>query len=96
MQALASLEVYAARAWAIRNPYPDGRHRLRLERAPAGRDARAGAGARDTARAVDLRAPTGTAAPRAKACSPTGAYTWCQEAVAGARFNPGWTTFESW
>ena len=25
MQTLASLEVYAARAWAIRNPYPDGR-----------------------------------------------------------------------
>jgi hypothetical protein len=53
MQTLASLEVYAARAWAIRKPVPGRAHRLRVERASAGRDACPGASSGDSTRAVD-------------------------------------------
>ena len=31
-----------------------------------------------------------------KACSPSGAYTWCACRVDGAAFNDGWDTFSSW
>ena len=32
----------------------------------------------------------------AKACSPTGAYTWCAAQFPGVAFNPGWKSFETW
>ena len=96
MQALTNLEVYAARAWAIRNPYPDGRIGFAWNEHPAGRDARSGAGARDAARTVDLRAPTATEARRRRPAARPGRTRGARPTSAARRFNPGWATFASW
>jgi hypothetical protein len=95
MQALASLEVYAARAWAIRNPYPDGRIGFAWNEHPAGATpAQVQALATRVAQSISgAYADGGTAT---KACSPTGTYAWCKASLAGARFNPGWATFAAW
>jgi len=38
----------------------------------------------------------GSGGTAARACSPSGAFTWCTPEVSGAAFNPAWDTFESW
>jgi hypothetical protein len=43
-----------------------------------------------------LQGAYGDGGTAAKACSPTGAYTWCAPTLTGARFNLGWKTFETW
>jgi hypothetical protein len=95
MQAFASLEVYAARAWAIRNPYPDGRLGFAWNEHVPGASA-AQVQALATRLAQSIQGAYGDGGTAGKACGPTGAYTGCREAVAGARFNPGWATFATW
>jgi hypothetical protein len=95
MQALASLEVYAARAWAIRNPYPDGRIGLAWNEHPPGATP-AQVQALATRVAQSISAAYGDGGTATRACSPTGSYAWCKAVLGGARFNPGWTTFASW
>ena len=95
MQALTSLEVYAARAWAIRNPYPDGRIGFAWNEHPAGATP-AQVQALATRVAQSIAGAYGDGGTAARACGPTGAYTWCKATLGGARFNPGWATFASW
>ena len=95
MQAFASLGVYAARAWAIRNPYPDGRLGFAWNEHVPGVPAEQ-VQALATRIAQSIQGAYGDGGTAGKACGPTGAYTWCREAVAGARFNPGWATFATW
>jgi hypothetical protein len=95
MQALASLEVYAARAWAIRNPYPDGRIGFAWNEHPASVTP-AQLQALATRLAQSILYAYGDDGTATKACGPTGAYSWCKAALAGARFNPGWATFATW
>jgi hypothetical protein len=97
MQALTSLEVYAARAWAIRNPYPDGRIGFAWNEHPAGATP-AEVQALATRLAQSILYAYGDGGTATKACGPTGAYSWCKAALAGARFNlnPGWATFATW
>jgi hypothetical protein len=95
MQALASLEVYAARAWSIRNPYPDGRIGFAWNEHPAGATpAQVQALATRVAQSISFAYGDGGTATRA--CSPTGSYAWCKATLGGARFNPGWATFAAW
>jgi hypothetical protein len=95
MQTLTSLEVYAARAWAIRNPYPDGRIGFAWNEHPAGASP-AQVQALATRLAQSILYGYGDGGTATKACGPTGAYSWCKAALAGARFNPGWATFATW
>ena len=95
MQKFVSLEVYAARSWAARNPYPDGRIGFAWNEHPAGATpAQVQALATRLARAIQIAYGDGGNASRA--CSPTGAFTLCKAAVQGASFNEGWRTFETW
>ena len=95
MQALTNLEVYAARAWAIRNPYPDGRIGFAWNEHPAGATP-AQVQALATRLAQSISGAYGDGGTATKACSPTGTYAWCKATLGGARFNPGWATFASW
>jgi hypothetical protein len=95
MQTLASLEVYAARAWAIRNPYPDGRIGFAWNEHPPGATP-AQVQALATRLAQSIQAAYGDGGTATRACSPTGSYAWCKAVLGGARFNPGWATFASW
>jgi hypothetical protein len=95
MQPFASLQVYAARAWAIRNPYPDGRLGFAWNEHVPGVPAEQ-VQALATRLAQSIQGAYGDGGTAGKACGPTGAYTWCREAVAGAQFNPGWATFATW
>jgi hypothetical protein len=95
METLASLEVYAARAWAIRNPYPDGRIAFAWNEHPAGATP-AQVQALATRLAQSIQAAYGDGGTATRACSPTGSYTWCKAVLDGARFNPGWATFSAW
>jgi hypothetical protein len=95
MQTLTSLEVYAARAWAIRNPYPDGRIGFAWNEHPAGATP-AQVQALATRVAQSVQSAYGDGGTATRACGPTGAYTWCKAALRGARFNPGWATFATW
>ena len=95
MQAFTSLQVYAARAWAIRNPYPDGRLGFAWNEHVPGVSA-AQVQALATRLAQSIQGAYGDGGTAGKACGPTGAYTWCREALTGARFNPGWATFATW
>jgi hypothetical protein len=95
MQKLVSLEVYAARSWAGRYPYPDGRLGFAWNEHPAGASP-ADVQALATRLARAIQAAYGDGGTAGKACSPTGAYTLCKPAVRGAAFNEGWKTFESW
>ncbi|MSP93102.1 MAG: hypothetical protein EXR79_15100 [Myxococcales bacterium] len=97
MKHFVSQQVYAARAWAVDHPYPDARIAF------AWNDQLDGATPQQHAElavrlASALRHAFDVGKPQAaKACSPTGAYTWCACAMAGAAFNPGWqTTFDAW
>ena len=95
MQAFTSVEVYAARAWAIRNPYPDGRLGFAWNEHPPGVGADQ-VQALATRLAQSIQAGYGDGGTVTKACGPTGAYAWCRAALRGARFNAGWATFASW
>ena len=95
METLASLEVYAARAWAIRNPYPEGRIAFAWNEHPPGAT-RAQVQALATRLAQSIQGAYGDGGTATKACSPTGSYAWCKAVLGGARFNPGWSTFASW
>jgi len=88
-----SLQVYAARLWLETHTYPDGRIGFAW-------DESAGTAAERTELAMRLaqsiRDAYAVGATAARACSPTGAYTWCDCSVTGAAFNDGWKTFSSW
>ena len=95
MQNFVSTAVYATRAWAATHPYADGRIGLAWDRQTSVTDA-------DLAPLIDRTAaalagaygPTGMAT---RACSPSGAFTWCQCEVAGAAFNPRFgAAFDAW
>jgi hypothetical protein len=96
MRHLVSTEIYASRIWAAGHKYPDARIALawndQLDGATqADLDALA---ARIAQSIHDAYAEGGPAA--SKACSPSGAYTWCACDVAGAAFNGAWSAFDSW
>jgi hypothetical protein len=92
-------QIYAARAWASTHAYPDGR----LGFAWSPNDfydtpdfaAEASRLATRLAAAVHGAYDDGGGAARF-ACSPSGAYTFCQCSLAGAAFNDGWKTFASY
>ena len=95
MKHLVSLETYATRAWAGANPYPDGRIGFAWD------DAVDGATEADVVELAERLALAvgeayGLQGSAAKACSPSGAFTWCACSVAGAAFNATWATYESW
>jgi hypothetical protein len=95
MLKFVSLEVYSARAWAGPRPYPDGRIGLAWNQAPKGSSA-AERQLLATRVAQAVQGAYGDNGTATKACSPTGAYTWCAPQLPGAAFNPGWKTFETW
>lgn len=95
MLKFVSLEVYSARAWAGPRPYPDGRVGFAWNQAPRGASATEAAQLA-TRLAQAIQGAYGDGGTAAKACSPNGAYTWCAPRLAGAAFNPGWKTFETW
>ncbi len=91
-----STAVFATRAWAGGHLYPGGRVGLAWtynqplvsasdESALAARAASAIAGAYGEG-----------GGQAARACSPTGAYTWCQCNVDGARFDEHWASYSTW
>lgn len=88
-----SLQVYAARLWLETHTYPDGRLGFVW-------DESAGTAAERTELATRLaqsiRDAYAVGATAARACSPTGAFTWCDCSVTGAAFNDTWKTFSTW
>jgi hypothetical protein len=94
MEHFVSGEVYAARAWMNTHDIPDGRLGF--------------AWARESVDEADLETLAARLASSihyaydegggsaAHACSPSGAYTWCQCDLSGAEFNDGWETFDTW
>ncbi len=95
MQHFVSTSVYATRAWALAHPYADGRVGLAWDRQDTVTDAALAPLVDRTAAAIaGAYGPTGTAS---RACSPSGAFTWCQCEVAGAAFNPRFgAAFDTW
>jgi hypothetical protein len=96
MRDFVSTEVYAQRAWA--GTHPNQPRRIGLgwswNRDKVSAD-EIHLLARRVARSIaSAYAGDGGAAPRA--CSPTGAFTFCQCHLAGAQFNEAWSTFEHW
>ncbi len=97
MKHFASTSVYAARAWAVNNTAPDARIALawnnQLDGATEAEVKDLAARVASALRhAYDVAGP-----PAAKACSPSGAYTWCACSVNGAAFNGLWkTAFAAW
>ena len=77
-------------------PVPGRAHRVRVERASAGRDGAAQVQALATGVAQSIQAAYGDGGTATRACGPTGSYAWCKAVLGGARFNPGWATFASW
>ena len=99
MKHFVSTQVYAARAWAGAHAYPDGRIGFSWSphdatSAPSYATDLASIAAR-LANAIHHAYDDGGGSA-ARACSPSGAYTWCQCSVAGAAFNDGWDTFATW
>ncbi len=95
MQHNVSTQIYATRAWALSQPYPDGRVGFAWDRQDGVTDVALEPLADRIAAAIaGAYGPTGEAS---RACSPTGAFTWCQCAIAGAAFNPRFgTVFGTW
>ena len=91
-----STQIYAARVWSNDHVYPDWRTGI------AWNNALNGASQADVdelalriANAIRYGyADDGGGA--SKACSPSGAYTWCACSVGSAGFNDGWNAFETW
>lgn len=95
MQHFVSNQVYAARAWSTDHNHPDGRLGFAWDRQDGVEDTDLEVLAARLASAIHYAYDAGGGSA-AHACSPSGAYTWCQCSVSGASFNPGWETFESW
>ncbi len=95
MQHHVSGQVYAARAWSNTHLYPDGRLGFAWARTTGTLDADLSILAARLASAIHYAYDTGGGSAAA-ACSPTGALTWCQCNVSGARFNEGWETLATW
>jgi hypothetical protein len=98
LSALLSMQIYATRTWSETHAAPD--HRFGFAWVPqpanAAQEAQVPALGKRTADAINgaYKEGTGTAS---RACSPSGAYTFCQCNVAGAKFNTGWhDTYETW
>ena len=94
MKHFVSQQTYSARAWASSHLYPDGRVGFAWARYDV-----------DSMQFADVAARLASALHHAYdegggrasgACSPSGAYTWCQCRVSGASFNPAWRTFDTW
>ncbi|MGH3714317.1 MAG: hypothetical protein ACRDT4_12775 [Micromonosporaceae bacterium] len=93
MKKLVSLQTYAARAWAGSHVYPDGRIAFAWNEAvsdPAGAQELA------TRLAAAIAGAYGDGGTASRACSPSGAFTWCNPELSGANFNPAWQTFATW
>ena len=96
MKRLVSTEVYASRVWAASHTYPDFRFAIAWNNSLDGATeaevqalaARIAASVHDAYAAGDVAA--------SKACSPSGAYTYCNCAVASGQFNDAWSTFGAW
>jgi len=88
-----SLQVYAARLWLETHTYPDGRLGFAWDELAGTATERVDLATR---LAQSIRDAYGAGATAARACSPTGAYTWCACSVTGATFNDTWKTFSTW
>lgn len=88
-----SLQVYAARLWLETHTYPDGRLGFAWDESAGTASERVELATR-LAQSIRDAYAAGATPPRA--CSPTGAFTWCDCSVTGAAFNDGWKTFSSW
>jgi hypothetical protein len=95
MEHHVSTQVYAARVWADSHSYPDGRIGFAWDRQDGVDDADLEVLAARLASSIHYAYDEGGGGAQ-YACSPTGAYTWCNCEVDGAAFNDGWSTFESW
>lgn len=95
MEHHVSGQVYAARAWSGTHDVPDGRLGFAWAREDGVVDADLDTLAARMASAIHYAYDEGGGSA-AGACSPSGAYTWCQCDVADAEFNDGWETFASW
>lgn len=90
-----STEVYAARAWSADHASPDGRLGFAWDQQDGVERAELEELAARLASAIHHAYDEGGGAASG-ACSPSGAYTWCQCAVDGASFNDAWDTFADW
>lgn len=95
MEHFVSHQVYAARAWSDTHAYPDGRLGFAWARSPGVAVEDLEVLAARLAEAIHFAYDEGGGSA-AGACSPTGAYTWCQCSVPGATFHDGWQTFSAW
>ncbi len=95
MKGFVSHQVYAARSWSNSHNYPDGRVGFAWARSDGVSDTDLADLAARLASAIHHAYDEGGGSA-AGACSPSGAYTWCNCEVTGAAFNSGWSTFESW
>jgi hypothetical protein len=95
MQHFVSLQTYAARAWASSHPYPDGRVGFAWDHALAS-GAAAERALADRLAAALRHAYDADGGSASRACSPSGAFTWCGCVVPGAAFNTLWEGFDRW
>jgi hypothetical protein len=96
MMHFVSGQIYSARLWADSHGYPDGRVGFSWIRGTNVVDGDLMTLGARIASAIHHAYDAGGGAP-AKACSPSGAYTWCQCSLKGAVFNPLWgQTFATW
>jgi hypothetical protein len=95
MTQFVSHQVYAIRTWATAHAYPDGRIGFAWDRQAGVTDTDLAPLATRLAAAIRGAYDEGTASP-AHACSPSGAFTFCQCSIAGATYNPAWQSFATW
>lgn len=88
-----SLEIYATRLYLDTHAYPDGRIGFAWDENAGTLAERTDLATRLANSIRDAYAP---AAIPSRACSPTGAYTWCDCTLTGATFNEAWATFGTW
>ena len=95
MKHFVSHQVYAARAWSDSHASPDGRIGFGWDRHDGVLDIDlTDLGAR-LASAIHYAYDEG-GGQASGACSPSGAFTWCQCVVEDAAYNDGWETFNTW
>lgn len=95
MQNFISGQLYATRAWASSHPYPDGRVSLAWDHADTATADEERALAARIASAIHHAYGNG-GGDAAHACSPSGAYTFCQCMLSGAAYNTLWQGFTMW
>lgn len=95
MQNFISGQLYSVRAWATTHPYPDGRVGFAWDHPTTANSTDERALASRIASAIHGAYGDGGGSA-ARACAPSGAYTFCQCAVAGARYNLLWQGFTGW